>query len=61
MIEHYHKHGPWVWCCHLDLTNPNPVLWDYLKPFVGKYDAVLLSLPEYAQRLAAPQNTRSVT
>jgi trehalose synthase len=30
-------------------------LWAYLKPFVERYDAVVLSLPEYAQKLATPQ------
>jgi len=27
MIEHYQKRGPWIWRCHIDLTNPNPQLW----------------------------------
>ncbi len=55
MICHYRRKAPWVWRCHLDLTHPDPDLWTYLAPFVERYDAVVLSLPEYAQSLATPQ------
>lgn len=55
LICHYRKRSPWVWHCHLDLTAPNPAVWDYLVPFIERYDAVVLSLPEYAQKLATPQ------
>jgi trehalose synthase len=55
MICHYKKKAPWIWRCHVDLTHPNPELWAYLKPFVERYDAVVLSLPEYAQNLTTPQ------
>ncbi len=55
LITHYKKHGPWIWRCHLDLSNPNRKLWQYLKPFIEHYDVVVLSLPEYGQQLNAPQ------
>ncbi len=55
MIEHYQKKGPWIWNCHVDLTNPNPTLWNYLVRFVEKYDAVVLSLDEYMRELNTPQ------
>jgi trehalose synthase len=55
MINHYRKSGPWIWRCHIDLTNPNRDLWNYLVGFVEKYDAVILTLKEYAQALAMPQ------
>jgi trehalose synthase len=55
LITHYKKHGPWTWRCHLDLSNPNPALWRYLKPFIERYDAVILSLPEYGQQLKTPE------
>ncbi len=55
IIACYRKKAPWVWRCHVDLTNPNPELWNYMMPFVEQYDAVVLSLPEYAQKLTAPQ------
>ncbi|NIN95170.1 MAG: glycosyltransferase [Anaerolineae bacterium] len=55
MVKHYQKKGPWVWRCHVDLTSPNTELWNYLALFVEKYDAVIVSLEEYARRLETPQ------
>lgn len=55
IIEHYRKKGPWLWRCHLDLTNPNRELWGYLVPYIERYDAVILTLEEYAQQLSTPQ------
>jgi trehalose synthase len=55
MIHHYKKNGPWIWRCHIDLTSPNRELWGYLAPTIEKYDAVILSLKEYAQDLKTPQ------
>lgn len=55
MINHYRKRGPWIWRGHVDLTRPHQELWAYLKPFVEKYDAVILSIKEYAQDLKNPQ------
>jgi trehalose synthase len=55
MITHYKKNGPWIWRCHIDLTNPNKELWRYLTPFIERYDAVILTLKEYKQKLKTPQ------
>jgi trehalose synthase len=55
MINEYRKRGPWVWVCHVDMSNPNRELWDYLAPTVEKYDAVVLSAKEYQQNLMTPQ------
>lgn len=55
LIRHYRKKAPWIWRCHVDLSNPHAGLWSYLSPLVERYDAVVLSLPEYAQKLRTPQ------
>jgi trehalose synthase len=55
LITHFRKTAPWVWRCHLDLHNPHPDVWAYLAPFIERYDAVVLSLPEYAQKISPPQ------
>jgi trehalose synthase len=55
LIQHFRKKAPWVWRCHLDLSQPHPDVWDYVAPLVEQYDAVVMSLPEYAQKLGAPQ------
>ena len=55
LIRHYRKNAPWIWRCHIDLSAPNMKLWEYLRSFVERYDAVVLSVPEYAQKLEVPQ------
>jgi trehalose synthase len=55
MIQHYRKNGPWIWRCHVDLSNPNRAIWQYLVPFIEKYDAVILSIEDYKQKLKTPQ------
>ncbi len=55
MIGHYRKNGPWIWRCHVDLSNPNREIWQYLVPFIEKYDAVILSIEDYKQKLKTPQ------
>ena len=55
LINHYRKNGPWLWRCHIDLTNPNRKLLNYLIPFIERYDAVILSIKDYMQKLKAPQ------
>ncbi|MGD8814284.1 MAG: glycosyltransferase [Anaerolineales bacterium] len=55
MIHHCRRRGPWIWRCHVDLSSPNKELWDYLSPHVEMYDAVILTLEEYARDLDTPQ------
>jgi trehalose synthase len=55
IIRHYKKKSPWVWRCHIDLSNPHEELWEYLTPFINQYDAVIFSIPEYAKPLTPPQ------
>jgi trehalose synthase len=55
MIGHFRKKGPWIWRCHVDLSNPHRELWHYLASFIEKHDAVISSFPEYAQPLTTPQ------
>jgi trehalose synthase len=55
LIANYRRRCPWIWRCHVDLSRPNPEVWNYLKQYVEQYDAVILSLPEYARELAPPQ------
>ena len=55
MVDGYRKNGPWIWRCHVDLSNPNRELWDYLVPYIEKYDAVILSIKDYKKKLKTPQ------
>jgi trehalose synthase len=56
LVQHYQRSGPWFWCCHVDLSTPDPVVWGFLEPLIERYDAAVFSLPEYAQNLRLPQH-----
>jgi trehalose synthase len=45
----------WVWRCHIDLSNPNAAVWEFLRPFIERYDAAIVSSQSFAQRLPIPQ------
>ncbi|HEY2646450.1 MAG TPA: glycosyltransferase [Candidatus Acidoferrales bacterium] len=45
----------WVWRCHIDLSHPNQAVWDFLEPFVARYDGSMFSSPEFARNLPIPQ------
>lgn len=49
MVEHYRKKGPWIWRCHLDLSDPHPDAVAFLKPYVDQYSAGIVILEEYKQ------------
>jgi trehalose synthase len=55
MIMHYQRRGTWIWRCHIDLSNANKELWNYLSPFIERYDAVIFSIEEFRQNLKTPQ------
>jgi trehalose synthase len=45
----------WVWRCHIDLSNPDAHVWEFLRPFVEKYDAAIFSSQSFARQLPIPQ------
>jgi trehalose synthase len=45
----------WIWRCHIDLSHPNPRVWDFLRPFVCRYDGALFSSPAFSRQLPIPQ------
>lgn len=49
------QRGRWIWRCHIDLSRPSPVVWDFLRPWVEKYDASLFSSPLFTRGLSIPQ------
>ncbi len=45
----------WVWRCHIDVSSPQPRVWEFLRPLVERYDAAIFSMPGFAQKLPVPQ------
>ena len=45
----------WIWRCHIDVSNPNHEIWEFLKDFIIQYDASVFSAPSFAQELPIRQ------
>ena len=45
----------WVWRCHIDTSNPDQKVWDFLKGYIARYDASIFSSPSFAKEMALPQ------
>ncbi len=39
--------GVWIWRCHIDPSNANPSVLNFLAKFIEKYDALIFSLKDY--------------
>jgi len=41
--------GSWTWRCHIDLTEAQLEVWDFLRPFVEPYDSAIFTMPQYVK------------
>ncbi len=55
LIDHRPSGSKWIWRCHIDLSTPQRSVWQFLRPYIIRYDAAVFSLPKFAQRLPIPQ------
>lgn len=56
LICYSRKNQPWIFRCHIDISEPNIQVWNYLKTFIDKYDHCVVSLPQYLKSdLTIPQ------
>lgn len=49
LVSFYPKRQPWIWRCHIDLSDPNEKAWDYIKKFILRYDNTVFSVDKFAQ------------
>ncbi|HKV28519.1 MAG TPA: glycosyltransferase [Candidatus Acidoferrales bacterium] len=49
------KTNHWLWRCHIDLSQPNERVWEFLRPFVEKFDASMFSSAAFTHSLPIPQ------
>src|SRR3954449_6423971 len=53
MIEHFpDSPAHWIWRCHIDLSQPNREVLDFLLPWLARYDAAIFHMHEYVPRAA---------
>lgn len=57
LIRYCRGDQPWIWRCHIDMSHPNPGLWDLLRPMVQRYDRAVVSAEQYKRSdLTIPQD-----
>ncbi|MDP2685015.1 MAG: glycosyltransferase [bacterium] len=49
IIAYAPKKVPWLWRFHPDMTKPDKTVLNYLKPFIEKYDAMIITSKKYRQ------------
>ncbi len=44
-----------VWRCHIDVSEPAPDAWGFIRPWVERYAAMVVSEPDFARDVDIPQ------
>lgn len=47
LVKFFKKRQPWLWRTHIDLSAPDEGLWTFLKEFLIRYDATIISNEKY--------------
>jgi trehalose synthase len=50
-LVEFKKTGLWIWRCHIDVSNPQKEVCDYLTRYCKKYDAAIFSVAKFAKAL----------
>jgi len=37
----------WIWRCHIDLTDADPEVWEFFRPYVERHDASVWTMPQF--------------
>ncbi|MBI5050563.1 MAG: glycosyltransferase [Nitrospirae bacterium] len=45
----------WLWRCHVDVSDPNEKVWNFLMEYIVRYDAAVFSAPSFSRRLPIRQ------
>ena len=47
LVEYVSNGRPWVWRCHIDITDPNLQAWEFMEPFIRQYGRMIVSSEIY--------------
>ncbi len=47
LVEYVSNGRPWVWRCHIDITDPNPQAWEFMEPYIRQYARMIVSSEIY--------------
>ncbi|QKR00007.1 glycosyltransferase [Metallosphaera tengchongensis] len=45
----FKRKGKWIWRCHIDISNPYPPVWEFLKRYIELYDSMVISSPVFGR------------
>jgi len=49
-LRHFKKspsRSRWIWRCHIDSSEPNREVWDFLHPYIQEYDAAIFTMKAF--------------
>lgn len=55
LIKQGSPRAHWLWRCHIDLSAPAPGAWEFLQPWVSRYESAVFSAPQFARQLDIDQ------
>jgi len=50
LIE-FRKSGRWIWRCHIDVSNPQKDVYEYLRRYCERYEAAIFSVSKFAKAM----------
>jgi len=51
-LRHYSpdSKAKWIWRCHVDSSQPDSTVWNFLRPYIEEYDAAVFTTNEFIPR-----------
>jgi trehalose synthase len=48
-LRHFVKHNShkWIWRCHIDTSEPNQAVWEFLRPYIESHDAAVFTMKQF--------------
>lgn len=50
----------WVWRCHIDTSEPNPVFWEFFEPYIEAYRTAIFTMRDYVGPEMEPSRIRII-
>jgi trehalose synthase len=54
-VVDFRKKGVWIWRCHIDVSNPQPDVWDRIRRYGEHYDASIFSVAKFARSMSVDE------
>lgn len=49
------NNNKWIWRCHIDVSEPDQKVWEFLMSFIVKYDSAVFSAPSFSRKMPIRQ------